>query len=112
MIENLQRIRSKLDSDTILILVNGSEVRFDGKISEIYKDREKIHYELNKAVDDFVNNSENCYVVDIKKIIDTSSLYLDNLNHYKKVVYYKMAEQINAIISKTGNEQLESVSKD
>lgn len=102
LLNNLEEIRSYLDPETKLILLNGSEKQHIN-CREEYLNRHRHHVIMNKAVVDFVNNHpDNCFLVDVNNFI-TEDSYLDTINHYKKRVYYHIAEEITNYIQKTSD---------
>lgn len=101
-ISNLQQIRNKLPRDTKLIFLNTASVPYPGKIKDIYKDRHIRHAEMNDALAFFVSqNANNCFIVDVNCHLNSSMPYLDTINHYKKSVYYQIAQDIQNIVNST-----------
>lgn len=112
MISNLSKIKSALPEKAVMILVNGSEIEYGGKVTEVLNGRHKLHKELNTKVRDFVSNTSNCYMIEVSKMIGSSENYLDTINHYKKVVYFNIAKEINRIIAAVGYKDFGEVNSD
>ena len=104
MIENLRYIRKHLPPYTKMIFLNGAETPYQKDCKSNWVNRELLHKEKNKLLESFVDeNLENCYIVDVNKYINSPELYLDTINHYKKVVYYKLSGEIQRIINSDDN---------
>ncbi|SFC23098.1 HAD-IIIC family phosphatase [Butyrivibrio sp. YAB3001] len=93
---NLQFIRDNIDKDNLLILINGCEVP---SVNPKEVGREMVHKEYNKIVDQFVNeNSCNTKLLDMRTIVQSTNDLNDNIRHYKRHVYYKMAKELLLLI--------------
>lgn len=86
---------------TKLIFLNGAELPYSGECKKAHVDRHILHKHLNALVETFVNeHSENCYIVDVNKCLNSDNPYLDTINHYKKIVYYRLASAILDYVSR------------
>lgn len=94
--ENLQYIRDHIDKRKLLILINGCEVP---STNPDEYGREKIHQEYNHVVDEFVNDHrENTKLLDMRKLVLSQDNLADNIRHYKRDVYYKMAMELSHLL--------------
>jgi FkbH-like protein len=95
-LENLFILRSHLNKNTILILLNGSE-------QNIYHpeepDRYLVHIELNEALKEFCEKNENTYLIDVNKFIHSPSDHMDNIRRYKRQIYYNIASEIVSLLN-------------
>lgn len=98
----LTHLRESLPDTTRLILVNGAEYHYNGSLKPGYEDREVLHKHLNELLNDFSRSHKNIYVLDVNSCINGPEDYLDTLNHYKRIVYYRMAHTIHDILDKDG----------
>lgn len=112
-ISNLQYIRNKLPKDTQLIFLDTATVPYPEPVKDIYKDRHIRHAEMNEALSLFVSqNEDNCYIVDVNRFLNAEMPYLDTINHYKKAVYYHIAQEIQRIVNdNSGKSNLKAKSK-
>jgi hypothetical protein len=96
-LDNLQFIRKNMSTNTKLILMNASEIKF---ISEDVheKDRHIYHCRLNHVLDNFVSEYKNVFLIDIRKIIKSADDYTNRIRHYKRVIYFQIAQEILKII--------------
>ncbi len=74
-----------------IFFINGAEIK------EIINNLEDTAYErhcrMNKILDIFVKeHSDQCKILDIRKIVDKREKCKDNIRHYNRNVYLKMAE--------------------
>ncbi len=101
---NLTFIRNNLSKDTILILINGAEVPSTNS-TELNNKRHLVHKKYNLIIDEFIkNNSFNTKLLDVRKIVTSTSMLNDNIRHYKRECYYEMAKELVSIISQSKNE--------
>lgn len=101
---NLKRIHSYISEDTAVILINGCEVE-PPKSTE--KDRHIDHKKMNDVVDRFVEETENIYLLDMRKLVQNQSNLSDNIRHYKREIYYLMALELSNIISQISGAQIQ-----
>lgn len=105
----LTHLRESLPDTTRLILVNGAEYHFNGSPKPGYEDREVLHKHLNELLADFSRGHKNTYVLDVNSCLNGSEDYLDTLNHYKRIVYYRMAHAIHDILNIDGCDDILNV---
>ncbi|BBO67271.1 hypothetical protein DSCA_12010 [Desulfosarcina alkanivorans] len=96
--DNLRLIRSLLSEKTLFLIINGSELIYENNRSESYSKREEVHKEFNSSLQKFVQNYSNTHLIDVNKFIVGQESYTDNINHYVRSVYYKIAKEIKEII--------------
>lgn len=86
--QNLRILRNKIPSRIPIIFINGSEVNeyFDNE--EGATERHKV---MNDALNDFINESKNCYLLDVRKQVFSKEHLIDNLRHYSRVAYKNLA---------------------
>ncbi len=104
LIDNLETICKALPENTKLILLNGAEKPYVGQTKESLRNRDVLHRHLNCLVSDFAKiHSEKCKVIDVNPCLQEDMPYLDTINHYKKVVYFRIAKEIQAYINSTNS---------
>ena len=105
--DNLERILHKLNDNTKIIIINGGEVA-PTKNNE--KGSVERHVMMNKVVDKFCEeNNKRVFLIDMRKHITCSDDVTDNLRHYKRSVYQKIAQDVSEILgikAKKGNADL------
>jgi FkbH-like protein len=92
---NLEWFRNALPDDTLLILLNGSEVPVE---NELEPDRHERHTEMNAALDQFVESTENTRVVDVRQYVDDESEHREHIRHYSRENYRNFAIDAKEII--------------
>ena len=102
--KNLQFIRNHMNKDIALIIINGVEVPCYTNSSE--PDRYKVHIEMNKIVDEFVAQSENTYLLDVRKFVVKSEQLTDRIRHYERKVYFNIAKELSKIIKEHCGENI------
>lgn len=72
--------------------INGSEVSLVGSYEVGATER---HREMNKVLDDFIaEHLDRCQLVDVRKFVQEPKDVEDNIRHYNRIVYVKLAEEI------------------
>ena len=100
LLHNLQRIRDRLPKSTKLIFLNGAELAYPGECKPAHIDRHVLHKSMNALLEKFVaDNRENCCIINVNDYLQSDKPYLDTINHYKKVVYYRLAGAIQKYIA-------------
>lgn len=92
-IKNLEEIRSFLPQKKPIVFINGSEQIIAG--SEKETERHKI---MNTCLDEFIDKHDNCYLLDLRKIVQKPNLHTDSIRHYQRFVYVNMAEELRNLI--------------
>lgn len=95
--ENLYWLRQNLPKDTVLILLNGSEVELD---HDYEAGRYLHHKKMNAIVKNFVRNSNNTHLVDVTKFVTSPNDVIEHIRHYQRQHYETIANQAGDIISK------------
>lgn len=80
-----------------VIFINGAEIP---DFNEKEKGAGERHNAFNTALDNFVAQHDNCQLLDMRKIVVTRTDCKDNLRHYQRPIYIKMAEGLMTIMAK------------
>ena len=110
LLNNLQTIINSVPKDTMFILLGGAEYNYQEN-NEVRKDRYLLHIKYNAAVKRFCNNHQNCHYIDVNKFITGSESFVDTINHYKKEVYYKIANEIVSLINTYKGQEVNKIGK-
>ena len=90
-IENLKEIRRLVNANTPIVFINGAEVE-----SNNLKERGSLkrHKLMNKALDEFIKDSKNTYLLDVRNIINDTNQLTDNIRHYNREVYKEISKEL------------------
>lgn len=102
-VSNFKRIRELIPDETVMILILGSEIAFEKCSNPAYKNREKYNAELNRKLEAAFAESENVYLLNSTELITSQNDFNDEITHFRKPVYYRMANEINRILGETGS---------
>ena len=97
--KNLKFIYEHIKPDTELVILLGCEREYKHNILEAWTDRHKDHIEINKAVRKEFENCENVTLFDVNDYITSDDDFNDSINHYKKRIYYLMAQRFTEMIN-------------
>ena len=100
--QNMAWLCDQIDSDRLLIILNGSEVPC-GSPSE--QDRWLRHREMNHALDEVMALMPHAALCDVRQFAQTRADHPHNIRSYSRKAYFNIAQHINHII-----EQRRSVS--
>ena len=95
-LEYLRMLRKNISQNAKIIFINGCEVLHENKDEEGFID---VHKKLNRVLDDFAACNENVYLLDVRKIVTKREHLTNNIRHYTRDVYFKMAEELIRIIN-------------
>ncbi|PRX13760.1 HAD-IIIC family phosphatase [Nonlabens ulvanivorans] len=108
---NLLKIREFVDDHTKLIFVNGAEVEPPNNIEKNALSRHKI---MNAALDEFIENTKNTYLLDVRNIVTSSDQLSNNIRHYKREAYQNLSgdllQLLNSILDINVNENIDYLS--
>lgn len=111
IVENLTFIRKRLPEDCTLVIMLGGELYYEKNTYDAYKDRHIVHKQINEAVRAYAAQAMGVRLMDVNKyLVDQSSFY-DHFNHYIKPVYYKLAEEMVAIVNECTGSQIKETTK-
>lgn len=94
--KNLLEIRTLIPSHIPIIFINGAEVRH-GFPREV--DSTNRHMVMNIALDKFVQKNDNVFLLDVRKVVDSSSRLRDNIRHYDRSSYQKISIELIRLIN-------------
>ncbi len=67
-----------------------------------FSGKEIMHRQLNEAIRNKFNGREGVYLLDVNKYIKNQSDYFDSINHFSKVVYFKLADEFSKYVGSFG----------
>ena len=97
--ENLRFIYEHLQPETELVILLGCEREYKDNILDAWKNRHNDHKKWNAAVRKEFENEQNVTLFDVNKYITSDDDFNDSINHYKKRVYYLMAQKFTEMIN-------------
>lgn len=98
IIENVQRLLSKLPSSTKVCYILGSETPFKKNVQPNYEGRHLVYREINKKMRAFAANNERIRLIDVNEFIRGQEDFTNNINHFHRRVYYEIATKANEYI--------------
>lgn len=98
IVENLDFIRNNIKAETKLILILGSELKPSFE-PEHFRDLHLRHQEINAAIKEWAKDKKNVSLINLTDIISSDNDYTDNINHFKRNIYFKLAQVIAREIS-------------
>jgi len=93
--ENIRWLAGLLPDSSRLVLINGAEVPLDNG-AEI--DRHLHHQRMNRALEEVVGELANAAVCDVRQFVRSPDDLKDNLRHYTRQSYLRMAEHLTTLV--------------
>lgn len=102
--DNLEWVINKVleknkNTKIILLLLSELPYTIQMKNNEAFSGKEKIHISFNEEIIKRFSSNENVEFIHVNKMIQSQEDYFDNINHYSKLVYYKMAQEFIKILN-------------
>jgi hypothetical protein len=97
--KNLRFIYEHMKDGTQLIILLGCEREYKENILEAWNDRHNDHKKINAAVRAEFDGCENVVLFDVNDYITSDDDFSDSINHYKKRIYYLMAQKFTEMIN-------------
>jgi FkbH-like protein len=97
--ENLKEIRKRINNNIPIIFLNGSEVNDDFSPEKGSTIR---HINMNKALEEFISNSTNCYLLDIRKYVKGRNDVTDHIRHYQRNIYWDLSTELVNLLQVNG----------
>ncbi len=98
IIENVQRLLSKLPSSTKVCYILGSETPYEKNVQPNYEGRHLVYREINKKMRAFAANNDRIRLIDVNEFIRGQEDFTNNINHFHRRVYYEIAAKANEYI--------------
>ncbi|MCC8170094.1 MAG: HAD-IIIC family phosphatase [Oscillospiraceae bacterium] len=111
LVENLRFIRENIPRKTELVIMLGCETEFLANKLAAWTDRHNDHIRFNKAVREFAKDYDNITLFDVNEYISSQEDFSDSINHYKKRVYYLMAQRFTEMINSRAEVDIKQTSK-
>lgn len=109
--DNLKFIRENINKNTELVIMLGCETEFKSNTREAWKNRHNEHKEFNDAIRDFAKDYGNITLFDVNEYVKSQEDFSDSINHYKKRIYYMMAERFIEMINTRSEAKLKEPSR-
>ena len=97
--KNLKFIYEHIKPDTQLVILLGCEREYKDNILPAWDGRHNDHKKINKAVHAQFDGCENVTLFDVNEYITSDDDFSDSINHYKKRIYYLMAQNFTEMIN-------------
>lgn len=110
-LQSLNTIAEAVCQDTIIVLMLGTERPYSKEKRPSFLKRHIEHMELNKKITDWAKKRLNIKIIRYDDYVCSESDYVDSIDHYRKSVYYRLAQDIINMINQHENEQLKIRSK-
>ena len=104
-IDFLNVVMEKLPQTSKLCLILGATKFFDDKT------KIELHKNLNDAIVAYADKNERVKYVKIDDCVESKSDFTNQINHFKKIVYYKLSQHIIKVIGENDDSSIQPVSK-
>lgn len=101
--ENLRFIYEHIKPGAELVILLGCEREYKDNKLEAWVNRHNDHKEYNSAVREEFKGCKNVTLFDVNEYITSDDDFNDSVNHYKKRVYYLMAQKFTEMMNDYAN---------
>ena len=102
--QNALHLLEILPKSTSVAYILGPEIPFEKETNPNYVGRENVYAEINKLFRELSANNSRILLIDVNHWVKTQSAFTNNINHWQRNIYYKMASCVNDyIFNLTGN---------
>lgn len=104
-VESLHIFRKIIPDHIPIIFINGSEINPDERKEPGAAERHKI---MNRALDDYLEMAENCYVIDIRKHVHSLEDMGETIRHFERQVYKKISDDLLELLTSRLNSKIKN----
>lgn len=109
-VNNLKKLLEKISPKAHVCLILGSEIEYENNTQEAYNNRAEDHKLLNDAIKEFALSEPRLHLVEYTDFIHGQSDFTNNINHFKREVYYRCALRINDIVQEVTGQKMKVIS--
>ena len=95
----LDYVLNKIDVNTHLCLILGTETPYLDNSDDSYADRHLYHKEFNAIVREYASTKSKLHLIEINDVVKGQGDFSNNINHYTPAVYYKLSKLVLSTIS-------------
>lgn len=111
IIEEYKELLKRINPETKMCFLLGSETPFEKEENENYFGREIIYKEINDRIKELAEKSDQVLYIDFNEFIHGQEDFTNNINHFQRRVYFEAAKKANTLISSLTGEKLKQKSK-
>lgn len=101
--DNVKLTLQKVGPKTKVCLILGSETPYLANTQKAYKDRHIFYKEVNHLLLKMAEVEPRLLLINVNDYIRSQNDFTNNINHFKRDIYYKMAQKANEYIYNTTN---------
>ncbi|MBC6609365.1 hypothetical protein H8B15_00410 [Hymenobacter sp. BT507] len=94
--QNLRWLRAQIPSSVPIFFLNGAEIEVPGSAETGAKER---HQQMNQVLAEFVAETDNCYLIDVRDFVQAPADVTNNLRHYQRAHYRTLAQRLATALS-------------
>ncbi|UYZ60578.1 hypothetical protein [Hymenobacter latericus] len=101
--QNLRWLREQLPAGVPLLLLTGAEVELPNSAEPGAAERHRL---MNRALEEFVERTPHCYLIDVREIVHTRADVTNNIRHYQRPHYKALAEKLAEVLAQWQGQKL------
>lgn len=90
---NLAWLRARVPA--VLIFLNGAEIEHPSDRGDVLLRR---HREMNQVLAEFVDRNEDCYLLDVRRVVAGPEMLVDSPRHYRRAAYPQLSTMLVEIL--------------
>ena len=111
ILDNIKLFLSKINQKTKVCYLLGSEMPYNNNCQPNYNNRHLIYKEINDLLRVYARNNDRILLLDFNDFIRGQEDFTNNINHFKRRVYYEAAVKANEYICNLTGKKLKQKSK-
>ena len=109
--DNISVIFKHMNSNAKLILILGSETPYLGNTNKAYNDRHEFNKRLNALIREWKANNDRVILLDVNNYISGQDAFTNNINHFSRVIFYEMSQDLIRIIKEESGKNVKQNGK-
>ena len=111
ILENIKTLLRKINPNAKVCLLLGSETPYAKNIQENYDGRHLTYKKINNLIREYAKIESRILTIDLNDYIRGQSDFTNNINHFKRRIYFEAATKANEYILQLSGSKLNQKSK-
>lgn len=111
ILENIKTLLQKINPKAKVCLLLGSETPYKKNSQKNYDGRHSTYKKINDLIREYAKSDSRILIIDLNDYIRDQSDFTDNINHFKRRIYFEVATKANEYIFQLSGSKLNQKSK-
>ena len=111
ILENIKTLLREINPNAKVCLLLGSETPYEKNIQKNYDGRHSTYKKINNLIREYAKIESRILIIDLNDYIRNQSDFTNNINHFKRRIYFEAATKANEYIFQLSGSKLNQKSK-